>query len=294
MDLHSKDGSVPTASKAEAEAEAETEAETEAAAAAELKSKGNEAFKNGEFDLAVRLFTQAIAIDASSAILFANRAQAYASQEKFNEAIADAAKAVGLDAKYGKAHYRLIKGLLAVQRYRESRIAFHFAIKECGDSKEMAALEKDIVALTGHPMRPKPSDFEIMEELGEGNYTTIYKGTFRATGKVYAIKTIEKTKVDRMKRRHPNINNEIFMEKRVLGKLEHPNIVQLYATFQDYGTLYYLMEFMAGGELWKLLQDRSEGHDKCQVGCPWSMIPFLVAEAINGLEFMHRRGVCHR
>jgi serine/threonine protein kinase len=33
---------------------------------------------------------------------------------------------------------------------------------------------------------------------------------------------------------------------QALNKLSHPNIVHLFATFQDYGTLYYQMELMAG------------------------------------------------
>jgi serine/threonine protein kinase len=54
-----------------------------------------------------------------------------------------------------------------------------------------------------------------------------------------------------MSRRHPNIHNEILMEKRVLHKLgEHPGIVSLYSTFQDAGTLYYLMEYLGGNDLW--------------------------------------------
>ena len=67
--------------------------------------------------------------------------------------------------------------------------------------------------------------------------------------KIYAIKVIEKETVKRMKRRHGNINNELLMEKRVLNKLDHINIVQLYSTFQDYGSLYYQMEYLEGGEV---------------------------------------------
>jgi hypothetical protein len=48
-----------------------------------------------------------------------------------------------------------------------------------------------------------------------------------------------------MKKRHPNINNEILMEKRALQRLLlHPGIVTLHSTFQDYGTLYYQMDFI--------------------------------------------------
>ena len=41
-------------------------------------------------------------------------------------------------------------------------------------------------------------------------------------------------------RRHPNINNEILMEKRALNQLVHPNIVRLHHTFQ---VLILLLEF---------------------------------------------------
>lgn len=123
--------------------------------------------------------------------------------------------------------------------------------------------------------------------------------------KVYVfLQTIEKQTIDRMKRRHPNINNEILIEKRVsflfsvtnnfyivfsqtLNKLDHPNIVILYATFQDYGTLYYQMEYLSGGEVWSLIQDNSKG-SRASVGAHLSLTRFFMAEAINALEYMHR------
>jgi len=41
------------------------------------------------------------------------------------------------------------------------------------------------------------------------------------------------------------------MERRTLHKLmPHPNIIELYHTFQDYNTLYLLMELCTGGERW--------------------------------------------
>jgi serine/threonine protein kinase len=58
-----------------------------------------------------------------------------------------------------------------------------------------------------------------------------------------------------MKKRHPNINNEILMEKRVLNKLSHPGIEILYNTFQDYGTLYYQLEYIPGHDLWYHLHE---------------------------------------
>ncbi len=86
-----------------------------------------------------------------------------------------------------------------------------------------------------------------------------------------------------MKRRHPNIENEILMEKRVLNKLDHPNIVSMFATFQDYGTLYYQMEYLEGGELWSKIQE--SGYS---TGCYMSLTRFYILEALCALEHMHR------
>jgi serine/threonine protein kinase len=126
----------------------------------------------------------------------------------------------------------------------------------------------------------------------------VVKARHKETDRVYAIKTIEKATVERMKKRHPNINNEILMEKRALHKLQHPGIVTLYATFQDYGTLYYQMEYLAGKELFSHLHDvqltgflTSRGANMlgengngvgmgdrgtAQVGCAWSLARLVV------------------
>ena len=75
--------------------------------------------------------------------------------------------------------------------------------------------------------------------------------------------------------------------QQTLNKLDHPNIVILFSTFQDYGTLYYQMEYLGGGEVWSRLQDdRGGGH--ASVGCYVSLARYYMAEAINALEYMHR------
>ena len=99
-----------------------------------------------------------------------------------------------------------------------------------------------------------------------------------------------------MERRHKNINNEILMEKRVLQKLVHPNIVILYATFQDECSLYYQMEYFSNGELWALIKDTryDETELPAMVGLPWSQIRFYILQLINVIEYMHRKGIVHR
>uniref|UniRef100_A0A6N2N9C7 Uncharacterized protein n=1 Tax=Salix viminalis TaxID=40686 RepID=A0A6N2N9C7_SALVM len=73
---------------------------------ADLEKKAKEAFIDDHFELAVDLYTQAIALDPTNPDLFADRAQANIKLNKFTEAVADASKAIELDASLAKAYLR--------------------------------------------------------------------------------------------------------------------------------------------------------------------------------------------
>ena len=83
----------------------------------DLKEKGNEAFKAGNMEDAIVLFTEAISQDESNSVLFNNRAMAFAGLERWEECVMDAREAVKLNATYSKAYYRLVKGLIQLDRY---------------------------------------------------------------------------------------------------------------------------------------------------------------------------------
>mgnify|MGYP003324510913 CR=1 FL=1 len=113
---------------------------------------------------------------------------------------------------------------------------------------------------------PSIKHFEVIEELGNGNYSSIYRAKRKADGQTFALKLVEKAQVDKIKKRHPNVHNEIKMEKRALAKLqdgprgEHPNLIKMFRTFQDYYTLYYMMELCEGGELFERIVAKPTHH----------------------------------
>lgn len=43
---------------------------------------------------------------------------------------------------------------------------------------------------------------------------------------------MDKQHIQRLQVRHPNVINEIQMEKKVLNQLVHPNVIRMYQTFQ--------------------------------------------------------------
>ena len=82
------------------------------------------------------------------------------------------------------------------------------------------------------------------------------------------------------------------MERRVLiDRLpQHPNIVQMYHTFQDYNTLYYLMELHTTNiDLWTSLRYQNR-----MIGCHRSLVKVYLKEIIDALEHMHSHGIVHR
>ncbi|KAF0718849.1 Aste57867_1447 [Aphanomyces stellatus] len=137
--------------------------------------------------------------------------------------------------------------------------------------------------------KPSASDFTLERELGQGNFSKVYLARHKATQETFAVKLIEKARIMRMKIRHPNIFNEVNMEKTVLNMLRHPNIIRLYHTYQDASNLYYLMEYVENGELWDALNFQGK-----QIGCTEPLAQFYAADMVNALEYMASRHIVHR
>ncbi|EDO17430.1 hypothetical protein Kpol_1037p26 [Vanderwaltozyma polyspora DSM 70294] len=85
-----------------------TEDDTEASEAAEaLKLEGNKAMAGKDYELAIKKYTEAIATLPTNAVYFANRAAAYSSLKKYDEAVEDANSAIKINPTYSKGYSRL-------------------------------------------------------------------------------------------------------------------------------------------------------------------------------------------
>ena len=77
---------------------------------------------------------------------------------------------------------------IQLEKFKEARIYLTVGFNECGDSKHLKSLEGMVIEKTGIPIRPKPTDFDVLEELGDGNFSKIVKAKYKPTQQVYAIK----------------------------------------------------------------------------------------------------------
>ena len=91
------------------------------------------------------------------------------------------------------------------------------------------------------------------------------------------------------------MHNEVKMEKAALKRLSedpHPNIILLHATFQDYATLYFLLELCPGGEMWS--RTLNADGSKAGIPAPYSLARCWVAELVDAVEHCHAHNLVHR
>ncbi|RCV15638.1 hypothetical protein SEVIR_3G074800v4 [Setaria viridis] len=99
--------------------------------AEELKLKANDAFKANKFSQAIELYSQAIELNSSNAVYWANRAFAHTKLEEYGSAVQDATKAIEVDPRYSKGYYRRGAAYLAMGKFKEALKDFQQVKKIC-------------------------------------------------------------------------------------------------------------------------------------------------------------------
>lgn len=126
----------------------------------------------------------------------------------------------------------------------------------------------------------KFGDFELMQTLGTGTFARVWLCRFKTRTphqdhQVYALKVLRKVDVVKLKQVE-HVRNERTVLAAVAG---HPFITQLLATFSDAHSLYMLMEYTPGGELFSYLRRARR--------FPPSTVQFYAAEITLILGYLH-------
>ena len=181
---------------------------------------------------------------------------------------------------------------LAIDNLNEN---WELEIKNCEQEKKILVirnqeLQKELEAIkksginTADDGKVSLNDFQFIRKLGEGSFGTVVLAKGKLHGgpeQMYALKALKKRGID-----SSNIC-EIMAEKEAFMLTSgHPFITTMYCCFQDTERLFFVMEYMSGGNLKEQL-DKVEFFSEKRT-------KFYAAEIVLAVEFLHQHGILHR
>uniref|UniRef100_A0A672P187 Serine/threonine-protein kinase Sgk3-like n=1 Tax=Sinocyclocheilus grahami TaxID=75366 RepID=A0A672P187_SINGR len=128
----------------------------------------------------------------------------------------------------------------------------------------------------------KPTDFDFLKVIGKGSFGKVLLAKRKWDGKCYAIKVLQKKVIlKRSEQKH------IMAERNVLLKnVKHPFLVGLHYSFQTTDKLYFVLDFVNGGELFFHLQKERT--------FPEPRAKFYIAEMASALGYLHSLNIVYR
>jgi hypothetical protein len=124
------------------------------------------------------------------------------------------------------------------------------------------------------------SDFEFHKVLGRGKFAQVILCSQKSSGKVYAVKIVNRNEVTGEE------NTPVDNESKILRSLVHPFIVGLHFAFQSRERLYLVMEYVNGGELFFHISNFGRFSEE--------RVRFYSAEIMLAIEFLHSKGILYR
>ncbi|XP_076029269.1 MAP/microtubule affinity-regulating kinase 3-like isoform X24 [Oratosquilla oratoria] len=122
--------------------------------------------------------------------------------------------------------------------------------------------------------------YRLLKTIGKGNFAKVKLAKHIPTGKEVAIKIIDKTQLN------PGSLQKLFREVRIMKILDHPNIVKLFQVIETDKTLYLVMEYASGGEVFDYLVFHGRMKEK-EARAKFRQI-------VSAVQYCHQKKIIHR
>ncbi len=133
---------------------------------------------------------------------------------------------------------------------------------------------------TAGELAPQFPGLEITEMLGHGGMGVVYKARQKKLERFVALKILS-TRISR----DPAFAERFVREAQALARLNHPHIVVVYDFGQVDGLYYFLMEFVDGLSLWRLLDNGKLSPAEALA---------IATQICDALQYAHTAGIIHR
>ncbi|XP_073281694.1 CBL-interacting protein kinase 2-like [Primulina huaijiensis] len=122
--------------------------------------------------------------------------------------------------------------------------------------------------------------YEVGKLLGQGTFAKVYHARNLKTDASVAVKIVDKEKIYKA-----GMIDQIKREISVMRLVNHPNIVQLYEVMASKTKIFFVMEYVKGGELFNKVAKGKLKEDAARK---------YYQQLISAVDFCHSRGVYHR
>ena len=131
-------------------------------------------------------------------------------------------------------------------------------------------------------MKIKLKDYEQLKTVGLGSYGRVRLCKHKKTGDIFVMKILKKNDIIKQKQ-----VDHVYSEFNILINLKHPFIVQLLGyNFDDPKYVYFILEYIQGGELFTLLRTKRT--------FPIPQARFYIAHIITIFEYLHSKNIVYR
>ncbi|XP_043642458.1 MAP/microtubule affinity-regulating kinase 3-like isoform X8 [Drosophila teissieri] len=172
-----------------------------------------------------------------------------------------------------------------VGRHPTSRVPSVVANRSNVYSNNAAQGSPNMQMRSSAPMRWRATEehigkYKLIKTIGKGNFAKVKLAKHLPTGKEVAIKIIDKTQLN------PGSLQKLFREVRIMKMLDHPNIVKLFQVIETEKTLYLIMEYASGGEVFDYLVLHGRMKEK------EARVKFR--QIVSAVQYCHQKRIIHR
>ena len=146
---------------------------------------------------------------------------------------------------------------------------------------EAAAAAAAAAASAAAQRKPTLDDFTLIKVIGKGCFGKIILVRQKASQKLFAMKVLSKPNI--VKRKQVEHTKS---ERSILGTIAHPYLVSMYYAFQTDRKLYFVLDYLPGGDMYYHLARWKK--------FPEPMAVVYAAEIALALEYLHGRHVLYR